>query len=165
MARTSGPRSENGRLAVAAGYTPGTKAYSSYIRQIQRYTTTAGQRRTPSKDAPLLSKLTPAQAASVQQRQAARDAIVQAQRQQGRTTADPLPVRVVLNGHIAVGDSAAELRRQSGRARDVNITITSTEQLKLARDAEWEKLLAWEFFGDPDSSYKPSIYGASLRPA
>lgn len=163
MAKSSGgPRSENGRLAVAAGYTPGTKEYKSYIRQIQRYTTTAQQQRSPGKNAPLLSKLAPAQAASVQQRQAARDAITQAARQQGRAPGQ-LPIKVVLSGHIAVGGSAAELRRQQGRERDVNIVLDTQEKLQIARNAEWERLLAYEFFGDPDSSYKPSIYGASLR--
>ena len=42
MASRHIPRSENGRIAVAAGYQPGTKEYRTFTRNLQRATTEAG---------------------------------------------------------------------------------------------------------------------------
>jgi len=150
--------SANGRLAVAAGHQPGTTAYKSFTRNLQRYTTTAGQRRTPT--APTLRNLSPAEQRQIAERRMARDVIERAQRTQGRTAQSPLPIRVVLAAKIAVGNSQAEQRRMD-RVRDVQLTITTHEQLTMLHNANYLRLLAWEFFGDPDESYP--IYASDIN--
>lgn len=108
------PRSEAGRLAVAAGHTPGTREYYSFTRNINRYTTTtATQRRHATRDSPTLAKLSPEAQAKILQRQAVADA--------GRPQVGK---RVTMKAAIKVGNDQAESRR----ANTVR-TVTSSRPL------------------------------------
>jgi hypothetical protein len=146
-------------MAVAAGYTPGTKEYRSFQRTIQRNTTTATQRR--NSGAATLSKLTQAQQQQIAQRKQIAQTIRDARKQQGTTAAAPFPLKFTIRGNIQVDNSPAEQRRFS-KPRDVRIKITTQEALKLLRDGELERLLVWEFFGDPDG-YPITTANLSVR--
>lgn len=159
--------SDNGRIAVAAGYTSGTKEYRTYMRFLQRTNpeSTAAQTRTGTKSAAKVAQLPAgpqrtAIEAKIAERAQAKQVISQARKEQGRSVADPLPLTVIVHAKIAVGNSARELARP---ARDVAITITNPEHLALLRAADWERFLKWDFYGDPDSDYPLTVTGASVR--
>lgn len=118
------PRSEAGRLAVEAGYTPGTRAYYTYTRNITRYTTTTGtQRRHAKAESPTLAKLSPAAQAKVLQRQAVADA--------GRP---PVGQRVTMKAMIKVGNDQAESRRASTVRTVTSSRPLTAETAALLRD-------------------------------
>lgn len=153
--------SDNGRLAVSAGYRPGTTPYTNYMRYLQRTTTTTGtQTRSGSKSAAKLAKLPQEEQEKLQTRQAIRNVIKQAINTQGRTAANPLPLAVTVRGKIQVGDSEAEKRRP---ARDVRITINAAEHLAMLAAGDWVRFLKWDFYGDPDSDYPLYVSNPVVR--
>lgn len=152
--------SANARLAQAAGYQTGTKEYKTYMRFLQRTTsTTATQTRSGSKSAAKVAQLPQAQQAVLQNRQAIRNVIKQAQATQGKSAANPLPLNITVKGKIQVGDSEAEKRRP---ARAVRITINAAEHLALLAAADIVRFLKWDFYGDPDSDYPLYVSGVTV---
>lgn len=131
------PRSANGRLAVAAGYQPGTKEYRSFTRNLQRATTTATQRRAPR--AETLSKLTGEQAAGILTRKATRDAGGQR---------GIVGKRIELRARIELGGSPYEQAR-AARPRAVVTKPLSPEQAAAVARGDLGEALALDFWGAP----------------
>ena len=137
MANRHIPRSENGRIAVDAGYQPGTKEYNNFVRNLQRATTEAGQRRTPQ--AATLSKLAPEQARRILAQKAVRDS---------GGARGLVGKRVVFKGKIEAGSGPYEAQR-ARQTRSIQSGPITPEGAAALKRGDLGEFLSLDFWGAP----------------